>query len=74
MTPELKGVLVFIITSASIPVLEALVKLDANAVLAEPKPWLIGICAAAIRAAASAALGRLVADRIVPHPQNEHAP
>jgi hypothetical protein len=67
MTPALKETLAFILTAASIPVLEALVKLDANAVLAEPKPWLIGIAAAAIRAAAGAVLGKLVARQIVPH-------
>lgn len=66
MTPELRSALVFIITAASVPILEALVKLDGDAVLAEPRPWLIGVATAAIRSAASAILGRLVSERMIP--------
>lgn len=66
MTPELKSVIVFVVATASVPVLEALAKLDAEAVLSDPKPWAIGLAAAAIRAAASALLGRLVERRLSP--------
>ena len=68
MSPQTKALIVFLVSTAAVPVLEALVKLDANAVLADPKPWLIGVAAAAIRAAASAALGKLVQERIAPEP------
>lgn len=66
MTPQTKAIIVFVVSTAAVPVLEALVKLDANAVLADPKPWVIGVAAAAIRAAASAVLGKLVQSRFAP--------
>jgi hypothetical protein len=66
MSPRIAQALLFLGTAALVPVLEALWKLDANAVMADPKPWLIGVAATSIRAVAGAALAKLVEQRATP--------
>lgn len=59
-----KALALFLLTAALVPVLEALAKFDANAVLADPKPWLVGLLTATVRAAASAGLAKLVTEEL----------
>lgn len=66
MSPKVRSFILFVIVAAAVPVLEALVKLDAEAVLRDPKPIAIGLGVAAIRAAAAAVLSRAVESRYAP--------
>ena len=66
LSPNQRAVLLFVITTASVPILEALVKLDLDQVLRDPSTWAIGVLAASVRAAAGALLGRLVESRVMP--------
>ena len=66
MDPKLRALILFVVTAASIPILEALAKLDAEAVVRDPRPWALGLTAAAIRAAAVAVLGWMVDQRLTP--------
>jgi hypothetical protein len=61
---RLYGVALFLLVAALVPICEALVKFDAQSVLADPSPWLIGLLTATVRAVASAGLARLMERRV----------
>lgn len=60
MTEGVKQTILFVLTAAVVPLLEALVKADLAQVLADPRPWGLGLATAMVRAAASAMLARLL--------------
>lgn len=66
MTPAQRSAILFVVLAASVPVFEALVRLDAEAVLRDPRTWLVGVLAAAVRAGAGAVLARIVERQVTP--------
>lgn len=66
MDPKVRSVILFVVVAAAMPVLEALAKLDLEAVYRDPRPWAFGLATATIRAGAGAFLGWLVDQRLSP--------
>jgi hypothetical protein len=54
------GVVMFLAVAALVPICEGLLKFDAQSVLADPSPWLIGLLTATVRAVAAAGLAKLM--------------
>jgi hypothetical protein len=60
---QIYGVAMFLLVAALIPVLEALVKLQPEAIT-DWRTWVISVGAAAVRATAAAGLARLMERRV----------